>query len=272
MSENKCLCGGSLTQREAVCIDTQRILDSCRDKDCYENQRVWLTEYGQDVIDHTTVIRVRRAEIIRAHVSVDPVDFSRGFYRVSVRYYIKLMFEGCVCRGNSREFDGIVVVDKSVVLFGSEGNVHIFRSSCEGFCGEGEVSDIDCGTNAPTAVVEAVDPVVLNVRVAEVGCRCSCACGCNEIPDTVCGTLSGSLCHNPERRVLIVSLGIFSVIRIERPAQLLVNASACAVPEKECCPCSDESNCDPCALFREMDFPVSEFVPPSSCGMEKRCK
>ena len=40
MSENKCLCGGSLTQREAGGMDTQRILDACRDKDCYEDQRV----------------------------------------------------------------------------------------------------------------------------------------------------------------------------------------------------------------------------------------
>lgn len=271
MSENKCTCGGSLTQREAVCIDTQRILDSCKDRDCYEDQKVWLTEYGQDVIDHTTVIRVRRAEIIRANVSVEPVDFSRGFYRVSVRYYIKLVFEGCVCKGNSREFDGIVVLDKSVVLFGSEGSVHIFRSSCEDFCG-GDDCSADCGTNAPTAVVETVDPVVLSVRVAEAGCRSCCVCGCNEVPENVWSCLSGSVYGGNDRRVLLVSLGIFSVIRIERPAQLLVNAATCAVPEKECRNCVDDTSCDPCRIFREMDFPVNEFAPPSACTFEKRVK
>lgn len=268
MADNKCICGSSLTQREAVCIDTQRILDSCKDRDCYEDLKVWLTDYGQDVIDHTTVIRVRHAEIVRAAVSVEPVDFSRGFYRVSIRYYIKLVFEGCVCRGNSREFDGITVLDKSVVLFGSEGNVHIFRSTCDGFCGEGNCDESDCGNNAPTAVVEAVDPVVLSIRVAEVGCRCNCACGCGEIPEAVSCRLSGALFGGGERRVLLVSLGIFSVIRLERPAQLLVNAASCAVPEKECSPCEDRT--DPCSLFREMEFPVSEFAPPSACAFEKR--
>ncbi|MBR2453572.1 MAG: hypothetical protein IKB35_01065 [Clostridia bacterium] len=271
MADNKCSCLGSLTGRETVCIDTHRVLDSCKDRDCYEDQRVWLTEFGQDIIDHTSVVRVRKAEIVRACVNVEPVDFSRGFYRVYVRYYIKLTFEACVCRGNSQEFDGIVVLDKSVVLYGGEGHVHVFRSNGRDFCDSCDKCDEQQGTNAPNAVVETASPVVLNVKVAQVGCRCVCACDCNEIPDSVCSYVSGAICPARDRRVLLVSIGIFSVIRIERPTQLLVNAACCAVPEKECCAC-DNGNCDPCTVFKDMDFPVDEFCPTAQCGIEKHCK
>ena len=59
---------------------------------------------------------------------------------------------------------------------------------------------------------------------------------------------------------LTVSLGFFSVVRIERPAQYLVNAVEYTVPEKECAAPIVE---DACSLFRQMAFPVSEFSPSS---------
>ena len=36
--------GGS---KDMVCLDTYRVLDSCRDKDCFEDVRVYLTAEGQ---------------------------------------------------------------------------------------------------------------------------------------------------------------------------------------------------------------------------------
>ena len=37
--------------REAVCIHTKKIYDSCRDKDCIEDLRVYPTRSSQAVID-----------------------------------------------------------------------------------------------------------------------------------------------------------------------------------------------------------------------------
>ena len=265
MADNKCFCGtASSAPRETVCIDTQRILDSCRDRDCYEDLRVFLTDYGQDVIERTSSIRVQRAEIHSCNVCIEPVDFSRGFYRVSVRYYIRLECQACVARGCTQDFDGIVVCDKNVVLFRSEGSVHVFRSGSDCCTEDGAVS----GDNTPTAVVEAVDPVVLTCRVAEPSVPCRCCCACAELPECVQRTVSGALYPGRDRKQLLVSIGIFSVIRIERPAQLLVNAASCAVPEKECRPAEDHT--DPCCVFRNMEFPVGEFNPPSLSCMERR--
>ena len=58
---------------------------------------------------------------------------------------------------------------------------------------------------------------------------------------------------------LFVTLGFFSVIRIERPGQYLINATEYSVPEKECVSGDEE---DPCAVFEKMAFPVNEFSPP----------
>lgn len=265
MADNKCFCGAATSApRETVCIDTQRILDSCRDRDCYEDMRVFLTDCGQDILDRTTNIRILCGEIQSCNVSIEPVDFSRGFYRVCVRYYIKLQCQACVARGCTQDFDGIVVCDKSVVLFGSEGSVHVFRSGAD-FCSEDEAVS---GDNTPTAVVEAVDPVVLACRVVEPGVPCHCCCVCTELPDCVQRTVSGALCPGNDRRQLLVSIGIFSVIRIERPAQLLINAASCAVPEKECKPAEDRA--DPCCVFRNMEFPIGEFNPPSLSCIDHR--
>ena len=50
--------------REAVCIHTDKVYDSCRDKDCLENIRVYLTACGQDIVDRAINVKCTKAEII----------------------------------------------------------------------------------------------------------------------------------------------------------------------------------------------------------------
>lgn len=150
--ENKFSCGGG---KDTVCIETNRILDSCRDRDCFENVRVYLTDLGNDVIERTSNVRTKEASIELTHISIDPVRFNRGFYTVNIRFYIKLIFEACVCPGRSQEFEGIAVVEKKVILYGGESNVSVFRSTpCTDFC---SLPEPTCGTkNLPEAVVDAI--------------------------------------------------------------------------------------------------------------------
>ena len=117
------------------------------------------------------------------------------------------------------------------------------------------------------AVVEAVDPVVLGCRVCEPRPVCNCCCRSAELPESVSCCVNGALDDREDRRVLLVSLGMFSVIRIERPAQLVVSAGNYAVPDKECR--AAESETDPCGLFREMEFPIAEFSPPTQRQLER---
>ncbi len=241
-----------------VVIDTYQVFDSCRDRDCFEDVRVYLDDIGQSIIEHTSKVRTKSARICSSQISVEPVQLSRGFFRITVRFFVKLELEACLCAGNPQSFCGIAAAEKSVVLYGGEGAVHVFRSNTadDSFCAVpscGEMSD-----NLPVAVVETVDPVVLGTKVIEPmsGCGCHCCCSCCDIPASVKNSV-GDLVDDGSR-YLAVSLGFFSVIRIERPGQYLVNAVEFSIPDKECCVTDTGSPCD---AFRKMAFPVDEFAP-----------
>ena len=261
MQDNRFSCGPA-KGLETVCIETNRILDSCRDRDCFENVKVFLTDFGQDIINHTSTVRVKSACIAQTHISLDPVQFNKGFYSVNIRFYIKIEFEACIGNGRSQEFCGIAVLDKKVILYGGECNVSIFRSTGDftDFCSSIEPCCKE--KNVPTAVVETVDPIILNVNVFEENnnscCCCCCAC---DIPETVVRSLNGSpiVDGDDSNRYLAVSLGIFSIVRIVRPGQYLISATEYVIPDKECI---SPSNDDPCSVFRSMAFPISEF----GCG------
>ena len=180
-----------------------------------------------------------------------------------------------MCAGSAREFYSLAIAEKSVVLYGGEGSTTVFRSSNSGgFC------CTDCveegSANTPVAAVEAVAPIVLSSRVlccenngnACCSCECkpSCACEVTEtIPAPIGELFDGCLALSGEDggNRLVVSLGIFSVVRLERAAQLLVNAQAFSVPDKECVSASSDEN--PCCLFRSMAFPTNAFGGTGCC-------
>ena len=49
--------------KEAICIDTNRVYDSCADKDCLTDLRVYLTDRGQCILENASSVRPRAAEI-----------------------------------------------------------------------------------------------------------------------------------------------------------------------------------------------------------------
>lgn len=250
--------------RDLICIDTYRVLDSCRDKDCFENIRVYLTCIGQDIIDRTSVVRAKCAKVVWSGINIDSVPFNRGFYQLFIKIYVKITFEACIGPGNMQDFEGIAVVEKKVILFGSEGNVSVFKSEApQNGCGYSRMEPYTT-SSLPIAVLETVDPIILDTSIVEPHkpCRCTCCCTVDEIPDCVCSTLTCDLADDDasNSNLLLVSLGFFSIVRIERPAQYLISAVEYCVPEKECEMPAVE---DPCSLFKQMSFPTSEFCPPA---------
>ena len=259
MGENRFSCsGGTNAARETVGIEASRILDACRDRDCFEDVRVYLTCVGEDLIARTNNVRVKCAKLCGANIVTQPIQFNRGLFSVTARFFVNLTFEVCVPMGQSQEFCGVAVLEKRVVLFGGESNVSVFRSSeSEGLCAIPEA--VCCAKNKPEAVIEVVEPIVLGARIVEHCNECCCCCACSDIPSEISDSLNGSLVDaNGDGRTLAVSLGLFSVVRLVRPGQLLVQASDYCLPDKECCEQSDE---DPCGTFRHMPFPTSEFCP-----------
>lgn len=248
------------TSRDTVCLEAERVLDSCRDRDCFENVRVFLTDFGNEIIEHTNAVRVTDSEIAFASIVIDPVRFNRGFYSVNIRFFIRLTCEACLGPRSAQEFGGIAVIEKNVVLYGGESNVSTFRSSGEmsNYCSLPEPCNGE--KNIPTASVDIVEPIILGARIVEEKDPCPCCCRACDVPESVTSRLGGALNDEYFGKYLVISVGLFSVVRITRPGQYLVSAAEYAVPEKECI--SPETD-DPCGVFNSMPFPADEF---SSAG------
>lgn len=121
---NKGACGNT----DNVCIQTKKIYDSCRDKECVENLRVYLTESGQCLLDRAVSVKARRAEIIWIYSDVEPVAFNRGYYSIDLKFFFKVTLDIFTGLGRPTTVEGIATYDKKVILFGSEGNAKTFSS------------------------------------------------------------------------------------------------------------------------------------------------
>ncbi len=120
--------------------------------------------------------------------------------------------------------------------------------------------------------VEALDPMVLGSGIRE-----ACQCPGGEIPVPIPPAIQGmfdeELVTGGNRRRLLVTLGQFSIIRLERDAQITVPFLAYAIPTKQCCDtpgCGQEE--DPCEMFSRIPFPEKQFLPrgcPPQCACQE---
>lgn len=239
---------------EAVCVDASRVFDSCADKDCLSDLRVYFTDCAQPVIDHATNIRCRKAEIITCYIDVESVPFNRGFYSVDLTFFFRITDAYSVPVAPPVTVEGLSVFSKKCILYGSEGNVKVFTS-------EYRQDDFDdqfaAATTSPRAKVQAVDPLCLNAKVCELTC-CEPCCA----PANICKCFQGDFGNVDPRRGVFVTLGLFTIVQLERDVQLLMPAYDYCIPEKECCFSVD----DPCDAFKKIKFPVDEFYPVDSSG------
>lgn len=240
----------SASIREAVCINTRKIFDSCRDKDCVDDLRVFPTVASQSYIENSLSIRPRSAELLYVDVNVAPVTFNRGYYTVDCTYFYRITGE-TFPSGNL--VSGLAVFDKRVMLYGSEGSVKSYSSA---------FSISDGGTHdLPVAVVNSVDPILLHSRLAESECLAPTELEQRVIPKRITDAFDRDLVLTDTSRRWYATIGQFSIIRLERDTQLLIPAYDYCMPDKECPGGCDD---DPCTLFSRIRFPVEEFFPPDS--------
>lgn len=238
--------------REAVCINTRKIFDSCRDKDCVDDLRVYPTASSQSYIDNALSIRPRNAELLYVDVNVSPISFNRGYYTVDCTYFYRLSGETFPA---GQIVTGLAIFDKRVMLFGSVGSVKAFSSESVL-----PIADVD---DLPVAVVNAVDPIALRMKLVDADCCMPSDMEQRCIPAFITEAFTESLVLTDCARRWCATIGQFSIIRLERDTQLLIPAYDYCLPDKECPGTSED---DPCALFSRIRFPVEEFFPPDSVG------
>ena len=240
----------------AVCINTDQVFDSCRDKECIEDLRVYLTDCGQELLNNAINVKARKAEIIWVFADVEEVPFQNGYYTVDLQFFFKITLDVYTGIHRPQEIEGLAVYDKKVVLFGSEGNAKVFQSN---YKQDSFDSQLWQKTNMPKAVVEVVDPVVLSTKVLD---PCDCrddAFDLASVPECVSRVFGEALSPGENVQRVYVSLGLFSIIRLERNVQILIPSYDFCIPEKECISSTDDSPCD---IFEQLEFPVDEFFPP----------
>lgn len=253
----------SASIREATCIHTKKIYDSCQAKDCVEDLRLYPTAGSQAILDNAQSVRAGRAELLYVHIQVDPVGFNRGFYSVNLRFFYRITAEAYACNCcRPCTITGLAVFDKRCMLFGSQGTAKIFSSECS--CNASQCLTFE--DNLPTAILEAVDPMVLDLKLVDLSCQCkpSCECPVSDIPAAILNAFEDTISFgdSAQKRVLL-TLGQFSILRMERDSQLLIPVYDYCMPEKEC-RCDSPVEDDPCQLFQRVDFPVGEFFPPAA--------
>ncbi len=114
--------------REAVCVHTRKIYDSCKDKDCIEDLRLYPTRESQCYIDNAVSVRAKAAKLLYVTIDVEEITFNRGYYTVDLRYFYKIKGEAFSLVNRPSEISGLAVFDKRVILFGSEGSAKVFTS------------------------------------------------------------------------------------------------------------------------------------------------
>ena len=242
---------------QAMSIHTRKITDSCRDKDCIEDLRVYLTKPSQCLLDSASSVRVRSADLLYAYIDVEPVAFDRNHFCIDVTFYYRILADAVMGTSRPAALCGVAVFTKRAVLCGEDSRAHIFTSDTR--MGYPDGASLRAA-NRPTAVVEVLDPMILSSKVKEV-CDCTTHEIAAQIPDVIKNLFEDDLALTPERRRLFVTLGQFSIIRLERDAQLIVPVLDYSIPSKECC---DTPGCnpeDPCEMFSRIPFPTQQFAP-----------
>lgn len=209
------------------------------------------TDVGQPVIDAATTIKTRSVEVIGIFFEVEAVDFHKGFFSVDMTFFFKVTIAAYTAPGTRPTLvEGLAVFSKKAILFGSEASVKTFTTE----------TALSAGTvNSPIVSVQVVDPMVLACRV--------CDCPHNKVPQTfvppeeIASQFEGCFEGVVPTRELRLTIGMFSIIMLERQVQILVPIYDFCVPKKESVPGTSATE-DPCDVFDTIAFPADEFFPP----------
>lgn len=258
MSDNRYTAGRRDCFKEAVCVNASRVYDACRDRECLEDIMVYFTDRDQEIIENAIDVKLKSAEVCNVIIDTEPVPFNRGYYCVELTIYFAVKLEVTVSPASpSCDVCGLSIYKKKAILFGSDGCVKVFTSDF--VCGDDDIQGQSTG-NLPKVTCQIADPISLNARLETI---CDVCCPC--VPKVVSRRFGGSFDHSSGQRVVLVSIGIFMIIQLERQVQMLLPVYDFCMPEKIC---MEESNNDPCELFGRISFPTEAFFPPNACDLD----
>ncbi len=120
---------GNPCVKEAVCVHTRKVYDSCRDKECIQDMRVYLTSASRRCLKAPPASGPGSAQLIWVYVDVDSVPFNKGFLHrgrgILLPHHGRGFYTGV---GKPTIIEGVSSYSKRVILYGSEGAMRTFVS------------------------------------------------------------------------------------------------------------------------------------------------
>lgn len=238
--------------KDAVTIEAERIFDSCSDRDCLEDLEVTFSDYeSTQLVNEATYAKAKCVEVTSVYFQVEPIPFNCGFFSVDLTYTFAVTIElAANAAAPVQTVVGTACFTKKVILYGSDGGTKYFTSFNNGVV---NVNGCNAGSTAslPKASVAVADPILLNLCLQCVPAYSACTdITCNE-SITI-----------PSRKIICVTIGLFSIISLSRTVPVMVPAFNYEVPCKDCSSPSGTTE-TPCELFEKIRFPSNEFFPKS---------
>lgn len=235
------------------CIIALKVYDSCRQQDCLTPAEIGPARaaecvsiggetFGEgDVIDPpndaaaVTIDRLKVKKIII--VDKEPNPFRNGFWDIDLKYVFEY-------RLTFREADGSIIgsvkansiFNKKVTLFGSVGSDLVIAT------------DLLCGRGGDSMTLDA-DPFVL-VEAKAVALSAELRYQRRRF--------GGSDDCAPQPNEVLVTIGLFTIIKLYRIVNLTVQSKGFCIPQE----CEEISPINPCEFFESLDFPMDIFAPP----------
>lgn len=272
---------------EAVCVQTEKVYDSCREKNCIEDLEVF--GLPKKLVNKAIDVTCREVEVEDVVIDIEPLKFKRGYYTVTVTFVFTVCVDLIFKNESPKTRCGVALFTKKVVLFGSQGRVKIFKSKFRRRRRDEQLLEQD---NRPNSIVEVAEPICLAARIEEE-CESTTLStrdinivlsiikfmqtnaaavdididGNNnnvdvDIDQTNIINIGGN--GKPETKVL-VTIGIFSIVKLVRLVQLLMPSFGFCRPPV----CVSSTNEDPCELFDTIEFPRDAFFPPQKHEWEE---
>lgn len=288
MSERREVIAGPIDERdlckikEAICMQVEKVYDSCKEKDCIEDIEVF--GICKNLIKSAIDASCREVEVEDVIIDVEPLKFKRGFYTVTVTFVFKVEVELFFKNKAPKTRCGVAIFTKKVVLFGSQGRVKIFKSKFRRGKPDIQYTPKLEQDNRPNGKVEVAEPICLaakieeeceatilsardidiiksilsliqsNIAVVDVDAKDNADVDI-DIDQTNIVNIGGG--GKPEKK-LLVTIGIFSIIKLVRFVQVLVPAFGFCNPPF----CVEATKEKPCEFFNTISFPKEAFFPP----------
>lgn len=274
--------------KEAVCLQVEKVYDSCKEKDCIEDLEVF--GLPRNLVKKAIDVVCREVEVENVIIDVEPLKFKKGFFTISVTYVFKVCVELFFKNQAPKTRCGVSIFTKKVVLFGSQGRVKIFKSKFKKGKSDIQFTPFLEQDNRPNGKVEVAEPICLSARIEEDCPSTSLSALEIELIKSILAIIQSNVAvvdidargnadvdvdidqtnvinvgapAVAEKKVL-VTIGLFSIIKLVRFVQVLVPSFGFCKPPV----CIEASREAPCELFETIEFPRDAFFPPQKDQFE----